>query len=508
MAEDVKQDKVYSALYGIGQMLHLTSAGLQGNLTKALSQIQKDEEEKKQRTAKLAQERLKTISTVEGEIQDTGYKLENIRSEALQSLVNDGDISTYTNKARFANSMVNVVNNKASELSGQVGKQFDTSIVGGMLPTNIKEIDGNFYDLDSIGGKFDESKHIIKDGLIYQKQPLSEIIFDEDNKEVKKEQTAIPIAQPIASREKEEAEGSTTKATMINEISMLRNKENKTDKEARRLKTLEEAYIPNTTENLTQDERTAKNLRESKSFKDKYGNLSEQEQYIQSMKMANFKGYRQKVASDFFIDSYDKNYSEVKMSFSSLPKEEQAILARGQRESDEYKDFTKKVKGSVTAVKNLEERVDRIVSRIDNGTFQFGVIKDQWDTAIASIPDSWKDLSPESKRAEVAKITTNAEIQDLFFTYLNEVNKGAPSNADMEVMKQVVQGLGSGSNEVKKQSVINFMKNISSDTIAKYEDYVGSVYGASKKEYDKLETLKYKRDDKNKLSKKKSWRDY
>ena len=120
-----------------------------------------------------------------------------------------------------------------------------------------------------------------------------------------------------------------------------------------------------------------------------------------------------------------------------------------------------------------------------------GFIVNTWDDAVSSIPDKWINMSEAEKRTYLNKISTNGAVNDLFFVYLNAVNKGAPSNADMEVMKTIVQGLSSGNLETTQQAVKNFMSQVSNDTKSYYEDNAKSLYAVAKKEYDNVSKFKY-----------------
>ena len=256
----------------------------------------------------------------------------------------------------------------------------------------------------------------------------------------------------------------------------------------------------NKPESLTQQESKVKNMMQTPEFKETYGNLSESEQKIKAQDKiwndelerdpSKFKDYGEQISLDFQIKNDLATTKDVESSYDKLSPIEKKGLLKGQKESPEGKDYASNHAGKAKAVLDMERRAD-VIMKMNKDVLTKGFIVNTWDDAVNSIPDTWVNLSEKEKRTYLNKISTNGAVNDLFFVYLNSVNKGAPSNADMEVMKTIVQGLQSGNIETTQQAVKNFMSQVSNDTKSYYDNNAKSLYAVAKQEYENVSKFKY-----------------
>ena len=256
----------------------------------------------------------------------------------------------------------------------------------------------------------------------------------------------------------------------------------------------------NKPDSLTQQEAKVKNMMQTPEFKETYGNLSESEQKIKAQDKiwndelerdpSKFKDYGEQISLDFQIKNDLATTKDVESSYDKLSPIEKKGLLKGQKESPEGKDYASNHAGKAKAVLDMERRAD-VIMKMNKDVLTKGFIVNTWDDAVNSIPDTWVNLSEKEKRTYLNKISTNGAVNDLFFVYLNAVNKGAPSNADMEVMKTIVQGLQSGNIETTQQAVKNFMSQVSNDTKSYYDNNAKSLYAVAKQEYENVSKFKY-----------------
>ena len=256
----------------------------------------------------------------------------------------------------------------------------------------------------------------------------------------------------------------------------------------------------NKPESLTQQEAKVKNMMETPEFQDSFGKLSIAEQKIKAQDKiwndelekdpSKFKEFGEQVALDFQIKNDLSKTQDIAQNYDKLTPLQKKGLLKGQKESPEGKDYASNHAGSAKSILDMERRAD-VIMKMTPEVLSKGFIVNTWDDAVSSIPDKWINMSEAEKRTYLNKISTNGAVNDLFFVYLNAVNKGAPSNADMEVMKTIVQGLSSGNLETTQQAVKNFMSQVSNDTKSYYEDNAKSLYAVAKKEYDNVSKFKY-----------------
>jgi hypothetical protein len=222
MAEDlnIEEEKDYrdSTLYGIGQMLYLAGAGLQGNLSSAISTMQKREEEKRQKV-KEAQERAvkdkealdkmnkaeyearsKLTNEIKTNVADINKrKFDIMKDKTLSSeqkkielnKISEEGIGMINGSVAVAESITKMTgNNYAQELGGYMGadveKIVDISLdnknvtVKDSIATVINQNpnmyglgkDGNIYTKDKDGG--------LTDNFISDTINLDSVIKDED----------------------------------------------------------------------------------------------------------------------------------------------------------------------------------------------------------------------------------------------------------------------------------------------------------------------------------------
>jgi hypothetical protein len=266
--------------------------------------------------------------------------------------------------------------------------------------------------------------------------------------------------------------------------------------EARMRAIKESKNLKVTKDNQTELESLANTIKQTPDFINQHGAKTEAEKDVIAFDMAynkkNPKEARLNATSRFNVTNYNNDLNTIEKNYNNLEAEQQVMLASGQQEGVMWKTFQKDVSGKATGIKNLEIRANDVITAIDSGKIQFGLGIDQIDELLSSIPENWVSAqSDNQKKNLLTKITANTALQDLFFTYLNDVNKGAPSNADMAVMQKVVMGLLSGNNSTKKQAVTDFMRRVSGDIKRDYQTYAPSVYGAARREYEVLKTFKY-----------------
>jgi|WetSurMetagenome_2_1015567.scaffolds.fasta_scaffold10956_4 hypothetical protein len=242
----------------------------------------------------------------------------------------------------------------------------------------------------------------------------------------------------------------------------------------------------------TEKEARIDNLVKTDAFKKKYGHLPAEEQKETAYKMINPKEFSSDKALEFYIDNGKNTIDGIATNAAKLDKVDVFNITKGQKNSSEYKDFSKNVSGSADGAIQMNKQADVIIGMINKNKVTFGIVQDTVDNAFASVPDNWITLSTEDKRKWVNKITGNAMINNLFFTYLNQVNKGAPSDKDAEIMKEVIKGLNSGNNSTVKAALTQFMTTINNEVYDNYDRYAPSVYLAAKNEYDAVKKLKFR----------------
>lgn len=412
---------------------------------------QKKEKELKLEAQRIEKEKKEQISTVNSELTDTAYKLEKVRIEALDALITNGDISTYSNKAKFANSMVAMVNSKASGLSEQVGTQFDTSVVGGVLPVNIKEIENNFYDLDAIGGKFDDSKHIVKDGIIYEKQPSQEIVFNEDGNEIKQEQVAIPVAKPIASKKQDK---DSTMVSKGQDEYIIKNKDGNTIKKgvitnaeavAYTNKGFDVSKIDNTKDNTSIGEKQY-NIAVETGYNGSYEQWKKEQQTSGEISSTiNAKTYGMKVLSG--KEDFDLNKAI----------ESQTIFeeSKGYNKED-VQDFEKSVR--------TIEAGDALIADIEN-KIKEGVFSNQWkdvpmEILTKAIPDIWDIVDPKDREEAISRLETKGSISTSVANHLRDMSGTAASEAEaLRTLKSMFSGGDLTSMDVKLKTYKRFISD-------------------------------------------------
>ena len=141
----------------------------------------------------------------------------------------------------------------------------------------------------------------------------------------------------------------------------------------------------------------------------------------------------------------------------------------------------------------------------ERATEIYNMTKEEWTKGVGAnivdsftnmIPDNWDIMSKEGKVQALNAIRGQSILGDIFFTYLNEVNKGAPSDADMKLMEKIVTAGKSDNLSATKTALSEFMNNAIEVTSRNYANAMGKVPANAYQEFQEAEeTKKYKWDN-------------
>jgi hypothetical protein len=246
---------------------------------------------------------------------------------------------------------------------------------------------------------------------------------------------------------------------------------------------------------LTADERTAINLTNTPDFKAKYGNLSFSEQKDKALKLVKsrnpeyIKLRRNTAYHSFAVANEGKSLQEISASFDNMSKSDKIDLRVGQRNSELGKEHLKKNAGKAVAVDNMKADVDRALSILDKEDFNKDVFSTTADRILNTLPESVSEYIGREDQV-LNTLKTQGVLGNLFFTYLNEVNKGAPSDRDLAIMREIVTGGDMANKEAAKTAVKTFMNKVMGDTVDYYSGNASEIYTVyTKAEKDSLQRL-------------------
>lgn len=234
-------------------------------------------------------------------------------------------------------------------------------------------------------------------------------------------------------------------------------------------------------------------------FKAAYGDLSESKQYSKAKELLykedfeknpKYRDDRIKNATyNFSANNENEESVKVSLNYDNLPTKTKRQLKEGQSNSTIGKAHLKDEKDRSLNALQLQTIGENIL-KMKPEDVRKGLGVDTWDAIVSSIDDNWLEWSDSEKKKQLNKIGITGAVNDLFFTYLNKVNKGAPSNADMEVMRTIVEGLKSGNLSTVKEAVGNFLNKINGETKNYYEKNAPDIMAIARKDYKILSQLK------------------
>ena len=240
-------------------------------------------------------------------------------------------------------------------------------------------------------------------------------------------------------------------------------------------------------------------------FEEKYSELSIEDQKTKAREIqrqrqlestpAGLKMSQTKARATFNRNNQNKDLNEVVESIEGLSDEEFTRIKAGEESSEYYKKFIKEIQGTSVGVKDMANKSSVIYS-MTKEEWNKGFGENLMNDIVNSLPDNWIKLDKESKVKALNAIKGNSILGDIFFTYLNEVNKGAPSDADLKLMEKIVTAGRSASLSATKKALSTFMNNVIEKNSSEYSNSMKRVPLSAKNEYLEAESNKqYKWDD-------------
>lgn len=251
-------------------------------------------------------------------------------------------------------------------------------------------------------------------------------------------------------------------------------------------------------DNLTQQEARVKNYMETPKFQQEFGSLSAPEQKVEALKAirkldieSDPVAYADVAGNTFAIKNIGSTFDESLNNFSQLPEKEQIAVRRYQQASNTGKEYLKEGKGKSIKTLNIKNKVDKVLSLTDDD-WKKGAVANTVNTILSMIPNeaALNAMSASKLREVMMSVRGEGLLGDIFFTYLNDVNKGAPSNADMEVMRAIVTGGRNASLNATKTALSSWFNGVIGATQGYYEGNANEI-GAlvNKAEYKALQEL-------------------
>ena len=210
--------------------------------------------------------------------------------------------------------------------------------------------------------------------------------------------------------------------------------------------------------------RNAQDIMQEKDFIGTYGELGEKEKIAQARTIAKKRAilndpYKAKVYGQRELEKLKiKARREGKDVADYLPEmstDDVALLSQGEQSSPLFTKLKDNI-GMGTSIKSIKDEADLIMS-ISEEDYNKGVGANLIADIKSSIPQNWLTLSSDERKSLVTKISTDSRLGNIFFTYLNDVNKGAPSDADMKLMEKIVTAGASGNIVAMKTALSTFV---------------------------------------------------
>ena len=252
-------------------------------------------------------------------------------------------------------------------------------------------------------------------------------------------------------------------------------------------------------ENLTGMEASIDQITRTSDFKSEYGHLPKNEQ----LRIARNVHYDNEIASnpafrDKFVSKVTNEFSAkvetgvdrntILSEYDTLDTAQKGALKTGQMATAYGKEHIKNHSGEARNVMHMRDKAQEVMEMTEEDVDR-GFGWNQLNNLMNALPTDVSEWTDTDMNKLMAHVRADATLKDIFFTYLNEVNKGAPSNADMAVMREVVMSGAQGNLSATKEALGMFMNRVMIKTKGYYEDNAPYIMSLARKDYDHLDKL-------------------
>lgn len=195
-------------------------------------------------------------------------------------------------------------------------------------------------------------------------------------------------------------------------------------------------------ERTTETERLAGVRMQTPAFKEKYGHLTDAEQYDAAVRIIKseprtYSDNKEHKVAGFSVAIID-GVNAID-HYNDLSKKDKGTLLSGLKETDSGKDFEKNYKGKAEAYLTYKELDDNLQSlkTEDVNKDMIGAIKQQ---LLEVTPEKWTQMGDKEKLKFKNTIRLQGKLGAILFNILNTENKGAPSDRDFAFLTDLVMG--------------------------------------------------------------------